>query len=392
MLCWTHRFIMRVIALIALALFANAQLTLTTSSSSSPSPTYSSSRSSIATRSSSFTPTSSASSTLSKSSQPSKSSTASSTLSKSSLPSKSSSASPNTTISSRWSKTSTASPSFSKSPKPSVLFNSISGSYTALPATTTTPLSSASFSPSAKPSYSANATLSVTPSTTSTSSVTRTKFCPNWVDPLKLDPDGYCNGKPVETINFAGFILYGLIYAGYCLTAMCFFAFTTLCHPCSNYYDNKCGDFAMCITVTTILFPPFIVFPILFYGWSFLRHCSIQVYKCCFPPPPPPFPKKCFPDPQCPVCISTKEDYVCLPCGHFICKTCITTLQIGKPPGPDGPGRNPNFDCPKCRSPYSPDATRSCTYVQMLVLIANQTRATAASQAETGATIEVRVV
>lgn len=387
-----HRFIMRVIALIALALFANAQLILTTSSSSSPSPTYSSSRSSIATRSSSFTPTSSASSTFSKSSQPSKSSTASPTLSKSSLPSKSSSASPNTTTSSQPTRTSTSSPSFSRSPKPSVLFNSISSSYTALPATTTTPLSSASFSPSAKPSYSANATLSVTPSTTTTSSVTRTKFCPDWVDPLNLPPDGYCNGKPVETINFTGFILYGLIYAAYCLTAMCFFAFTTMCNPCSNCYDTKCGDFAMCITVTTILFPPFIVFPILFYGWSFLRHCSIQVYKRCFPPPPPPFPNKCYPDPQCPVCISTKLHYVCLPCGHFICETCITTLQIGKPAGPDDPGRPPNFTCPKCRVLYSPNATRNCSYVEILVLSDNQRRATAASQALNGATIEVRVV
>lgn len=374
---------MRVFAFIVLALFANAQSPTSSSSftltpTSTASPTFS--------MSSQPSKSSSASPNITISSQPTRTSTASPTLSMSSRPSRTSSASPNTTFSSRPTRTSSASPSFSRSPKPSLDFNTRSVSYTTPPSITPSSLGSAQPSPSALSTISSQATVSVTPSQTPSQSVTRTPFCPYAVDKF-LDPDKDCNGKTYGAIVAGLFWSAFFMYVVWLIPAC---GFTSCILDCLPLGVSCCSHRPSCLAISTIFFPPFLPFallyallmsviPLIYRVYTTFTRSAIALARSVVPPPPPPFPEKCFPDTNCPVCLSSEEKYyVCLPCGHFACTDCITRLQIGIPPG-----LLPNFHCPTCRTSYSPGSQRTCSRAEVLVL---EKRA-AAAQASTGGAI-----
>ncbi len=324
---------MRLAVFIALAFCAYGQ---TFSSTASPSgsrsslTTRSSSRSSINSRSPSVTPTSSASPTFSRSSQPSKSPTASS----------------NATMSSRPSKSSSASPSFSKSPRPSVLVNSISSSQSALPSTTPSPQVSKTLSPSALPSYSAQASFSTTPTQTPTPSATHTPFCPAGLEKFFFTDVEYCNGKDSVTIEAGAFFSAVAIYGAYLIPASCI-----SCCVASRYNGDCCNNRTTCFSITSIIFPPFIAFVMLYMGgfWMYIGYFAIcrnasRVYNFVFPPPPPPPPQRpnpCFPRTDCGICAGKHDNYIMLRCGHMFGDKCILTWRNGT--------SSNRLECPTCR-------------------------------------------
>lgn len=324
---------MRLAVFIALAFCAYGQIL---SPSASPSGSRSSlisrssSRSSIVTRSSSMSPTSSASPTITRSSQPSKSQTASPTI----------------TMSSRPSKSSSASPSFSKSPRPSVPINSISASPSALPSTTSSPQVSKTLSPSALPSYSAQASFSTTPTQTPTPSATHTPFCPAGLEKFFFTDVEYCNGKTFVTIVAATTASALLIYGAYLIPATCI-----SCCIVEQNTQHCCERRKTCWTITTIMFPPFIAFVMLYMGGSWLyigflatlRNAS-RVYNFVFPPPPPPPPQRpnpCFPRTECGICGGNHDNYIMLWCGHMFGDKCILTWRNGT--------SSNRLECPTCR-------------------------------------------
>ena len=366
---------MRLAVFIALAFCAYGQ---TFSSTASPSgsrsslTTRSSSRSSINSRSPSVTPTSSASPTFSRSSQPSKSPTASS----------------NVTISSRPSKSSSASPSFSKSPRPSVLVNSKSVSYSALPSTTSSPQVSKTLSPSALPSYSAQASFSVTPTQTPTPSATHTPFCPAGLEKFFFTNVDYCNGKDITTIEAGAFFSAVAIYGAYLVPASCI-----SCCIAERHTQNCCTNRITCWTITSIIFPPFIAFVMLYMGGfsmyigfiAILRNVS-RIYVYMFPPPPPPpapLPNPCFPRMDCGICGGKHDIYIMLRCGHMFGDKCIQTWRNGT--------SSNRLDCPTCRI-ADPNTTNPTTFTARDVerFVAENEAKTAAAAAAYAARFEAQ--
>jgi hypothetical protein len=191
--------------------------------------------------------------------------------------------------------------------------------------------------------------------------VTHTPFCPAGLEKFFFTDVEYCNGKNIVTIGAGAFFSALAIYGAYLIPASCISCCIAERHS-QGCYTNR----TTCWTITSIIFPPFIAFVMLYMGGfsvylgflALLRNTS-RVYAFVFPPPPPPpppLPNPCFPTTDCGICGTKAEVYLLYGrCGHVHCKKCTTNWRIGDFSA--DPPRPPHFGCPTCRREHSSDYT-----------------------------------